>query len=309
MKKLLILSGKDEVHAEAIAGKILNMGGEAFCFRVDLYPFEYFIRYENGLCSFGSGSKEFELNSSWSIWNKRRVAPTFPDGFPIEFKKTVAYETEKTLDGLLLNHAGLVVNNPQSDFFAANKPHQLEIAKKHGLQVPQTIITNNPASAAKFRKKVGDVVLKQQQMPIIENYTMHTTLIMRQDELPTSNIQNCPIVLQELLDKKYELRIIVMGKSIMPFAIYTAGTAGTTDLKRGRYWEYKHEKVNIPHNLKHGITAMMQYYGLHYGAFDFVKTPQNKYYFLELNPRGQFLWLEHMTGFDLTKKFTEYLTK
>ncbi len=38
----------------------------------------------------------------------------------------------------------------------------------------------------------------------------------------------------------------------------------------------------------------MKKLGLVFGCFDFIVTPDNEYYFLEVNEQGQFLWIEEV---------------
>jgi len=36
--------------------------------------------------------------------------------------------------------------------------------------------------------------------------------------------------------------------------------------------------------------------GLRFGAIDIIVTPDDRYVFLEINPNGQWLWIEEETG-------------
>jgi D-alanine-D-alanine ligase-like ATP-grasp enzyme len=36
----------------------------------------------------------------------------------------------------------------------------------------------------------------------------------------------------------------------------------------------------------------MEVFGLNYGAVDMILTPDDRYVFLEINPAGEFFWLE-----------------
>ena len=40
--------------------------------------------------------------------------------------------------------------------------------------------------------------------------------------------------------------------------------------------------------------------GLCYGAIDMVLTPDGRYVFLEINPNGQYLWIELATGLPIS---------
>ena len=47
--------------------------------------------------------------------------------------------------------------------------------------------------------------------------------------------------------------------------------------------------------------------GLRYGAFDFIRAPSGDLVFLELNPTGEWAWLEEELGFGLRDAFIELL--
>ncbi|SDP10272.1 hypothetical protein SAMN04487905_1022 [Actinopolyspora xinjiangensis] len=52
----------------------------------------------------------------------------------------------------------------------------------------------------------------------------------------------------------------------------------------------------------------MRRFGLLYGALDFVITPEGRWVFLEINPGGQYGWLEAATGAAITGQLAELLT-
>jgi glutathione synthase/RimK-type ligase-like ATP-grasp enzyme len=48
--------------------------------------------------------------------------------------------------------------------------------------------------------------------------------------------------------------------------------------------------------------------GLCYGAIDMVLTPDGRYVFLEINPNGQYLWIENLTGLHISDAICALLT-
>ena len=53
---------------------------------------------------------------------------------------------------------------------------------------------------------------------------------------------------------------------------------------------------DLPPEAEAPLLALMDFYGLNYGAADFILTPDGRHVFLELNPSGEFFWLEHGPG-------------
>jgi hypothetical protein len=51
---------------------------------------------------------------------------------------------------------------------------------------------------------------------------------------------------------------------------------------------------------------MLKRLGLVYGAFDFIRTPQGELVFLEVNPTGEWAWLEERLGFPMRDAFVDH---
>jgi glutathione synthase/RimK-type ligase-like ATP-grasp enzyme len=47
--------------------------------------------------------------------------------------------------------------------------------------------------------------------------------------------------------------------------------------------------------------------GLSFGALDFVLTPDGRFVFLEINPNGQWMWLDDKLGFGITDAVVDWL--
>lgn len=57
------------------------------------------------------------------------------------------------------------------------------------------------------------------------------------------------------------------------------------------------------------LLMMLRRLNLNYGAFDLILTPEGKYVFLELNPNGQYLWIEHLTKLPISEAIADLLIK
>jgi D-alanine-D-alanine ligase-like ATP-grasp enzyme len=53
----------------------------------------------------------------------------------------------------------------------------------------------------------------------------------------------------------------------------------------------------------------MKAFDLIYGAFDFIVTPEGRYVFLEVNPSGQYMWVECATGLEITTALADALSE
>jgi hypothetical protein len=55
------------------------------------------------------------------------------------------------------------------------------------------------------------------------------------------------------------------------------------------------------------LQEFLDYFGLQYGAFDLILTPDGQYVFLELNPSGEFFWLDSVVGLPISKAIADVL--
>ncbi len=69
----------------------------------------------------------------------------------------------------------------------------------------------------------------------------------------------------------------------------------------------KHDTHDLPADVAAKCVEMIEHYGLRFGAFDFVVTPECGYIFLELNPNCQWLWLQRLTNIDMVGALCQLL--
>ena len=197
----------------------------------------------------------------------------------------VTDETTTTLQGLMVSHTGLVVNNPFNNHLANNKLEQLKRASSFGLSVPDTIITNNPKDALDFyHKHDGDIIFKMQKLPLVEDEGKYSTVLtqrLKSEDLQNFEmVRNNPCCFQNYIDKDYEIRLIVIDKKLFPIAIYSQlSDYSKNDFRRYDFDKVKYEIMNIPEDLKVKVNSLVDSYGLHYAAIDIIKRPNGQYVF------------------------------
>src|SRR3989338_5642997 len=315
MKNILIVSGTGDAHAEYMCKILSSKNIPFFLFLSDKYPYEAQITLEfNNNHTITYQDRKINLNSDWSIWNRRIFPPEFPKNFPRNLEEMVIEESKRTLQGLMVTHPGLVVNNPFNNYSANNKIEQLQRAREIGLNVPDTLITNEPNNAKEFYEKhKGNIIFKMQKLPIIEDKngvhkTIMTRRVLAEDFTEIERIKNSPCLFQEHIEKEYEIRLTIVGNELFPIAIYSQDSEiSRDDFRRYDFGKVRYKTVNIPEETTTKILNLTKEYKLHYAAIDLIHTPKGKYVFLELNPNGQYLWTEEMSGAPITSSFADYL--
>jgi glutathione synthase/RimK-type ligase-like ATP-grasp enzyme len=127
-----------------------------------------------------------------------------------------------------------------------------------------------------------------------KTYRVMTTRIDSSHLKQIDTIRTAPCLFQEYIDKKFELRIIVIGDEIFTAEIHSQAHDKTSDDWRDYSVQIPYYKGDLPLTLKEKIHQFVKSYGLNFSALDFILTPDGRYVFLENNPNGQFLWLQSL---------------
>ena len=116
-----------------------------------------------------------------------------------------------------LSHARWLNPLPASELLNC-KPHQLRLAQQVGLTVPRTTITNNPAAVNKIFDEVEDGrVIFKSLTPLFlpPNKLLYTNEITREfPSVSQASISQCPAIYQELVERRSDLRITVVGHAV-----------------------------------------------------------------------------------------------
>ncbi|MDF4005202.1 hypothetical protein P3W33_17525 [Luteibacter sp. PPL552] len=181
------------------------------------------------------------------------------------------------------------------------KARQLALAKKIGFNVPPTILTDSYEEVCSFVDSHGIVAVK----PFSPHYWRHTTtdtlrfastsIIDSSRELDRDTVEAAPSIYQQFITKSYELRVTVIGRTIHAAKITKRDGGYFVDARM--FIESPQTSVEIAHldaALESAILAFMEQAGLIYGCLDLVVDRFGVIHFLEVNPSGQFLYIEQL---------------
>lgn len=198
------------------------------------------------------------------------------------------------------------INKPEANLNASNRLVQLAAAREVGLNIPMTLITNDPIAAAEFSEyNDGQIVLKavHHHSVEIENklYSMYTRSLTKDDLSNLNDLIYAPCILQERLSKKLEMRVTVVGEKIFAAELDTRAIPNCQDdLHRCAISEIPKKAVKLSNTVEEACLKIMSTLDLKFGAFDFVLDEKDQLYFLEINPTGDWYWIEHDTNMPIT---------
>lgn len=316
---LLVTHSKDSATTSLVEAALAAQGARSVVLHTDQYPTEVRISSWQSGREFEStltlGDQVFPLNQLRAAWYRRmHAAHQLPPEMPPSFRHAAAEESKRTLVGLLATLPCFILDPFQTVRRAACKQHQLAMARHVGLKTPRTLITNDPQAAKAFVDSCanGAIAKMQSAVGIPMNNGLNavpTTRIRPEHHHSLSSLVNCPMMFQTRIEKQLELRVAVVGRRTFTAAIDSNILPdGTDDWRRDAYHALKLWKpFRLPKEIDRKIHRLMDHYGLNYGGIDIIVTPENEYYFLEINPGGEFHWLDQCTGLPIGKSLAEVL--
>lgn len=211
------------------------------------------------------------------------------------------------------------VNAPHDLEYARRKYTQLIIANKLGLTIPRTCITNSQEQAQQFVKTVDKAIYKTMKAPIIDlhgdgmQWGIPTTVLSQKHLRQLHLIVPSGGIFQEYVEKLYEVRVTVIGEDVYSAKILSQETTeydAHIDWRDGvAYGNVEVVPYNLPDAIADVCRGIVRHYNLLFGAIDLIRTPGGQYIFLELNPNGQWLWVEDMTNQPLLDSMVRLLTR
>jgi len=248
------------------------------------------------------------IGSVWWQWDR-------PAGFPAELTAAerlfAEREAELALNALPTIGNFLWINHPIWERQANSKPAQLFAARTAGLEIPRTVIINNPDEVRRFVATARWPIVYKASSParnMAPDKALFTGLVTDETLANLDLIRITPGIFQERIEKAYELRVTVIGTRIFAVKIDSQALAETQRDWRHAQHDVAYEPVILPDEIATKINAFMKSLELIYGAFDFIVAPDGRYVFLEVNPGGAYMWVEAATGLAITPAIADALS-
>lgn len=273
---------------------------------------------------------DIDLEQIRSVWYRRgklNLQPGFPDYLT---------EPESELYGQYLQYynkeAATIVSylyryldrHKHLNRFADNqisKLYQLETAQQAGLRIPDTYVTNDPEE---IKSCMGDrmFVLKALDFHIFTfksgarqiKYAANSSVLVNRDNIDRimkygKGRYHLISLFQEYISKKFEIRVFYLFGKLFSMAIFSQENEKTKIDFRNYDYERPNRTVpfNLPLDLEQKIIQFMKLMQLDCGSLDILYTKDKEYYFLEVNPIGQFDWLSKGCNYFIDREIAKEL--
>ena len=244
------------------------------------------------------------------VWFRRPKNLSIPNTSDFYSDQLTKFEWPESLEGFLANiPESKWMNHPRNILSASSKIEQLCRAQDIGFKIPKTLLTRDGNKAIDFFYEIdGNVVTKPSAIGHFENQCelghIYTNRVNEEEILTIRNKKlTYPTLFQELILPKTDVRVTVFDRQV--FGVNLQNSNGHIDIRYNNMSGVNYSKVTIPKYIEVTILEMVESYGLRFAALDFVLDDFGNWHFLEINPNGQWVWLDQQgQDFGLFKYFT-----
>lgn len=257
--------------------------------------------------------KDIVLSDVRSAYYRRPALP-LPSvgGLGVAERSYVVAEWSAVLKSLYAVIGRRWLNAPSSIDAAEDKPRQLAAAMFVGFSVPPTLITNDPDAASTFVGE-GAAVAKPLRRALLEGDGRDRVIFTSRVEVEFLNMQReaisvAPVILQREIQKRVDIRATVVGNHVFAAEIHSQEEEETiVDWRRGARPDLRHEIHALPSSVSKACVDLTNHLGLRFGAIDLVQDLDGRYWFLEINPNGQWAWIENRTELPISSAIVDEL--
>jgi MvdD family ATP-grasp ribosomal peptide maturase len=319
MAVLIITFSKDNESIRMVTEAVEERGGKVFRFDTDRFPTEVKldIYYGKGAerVVLTSEQGDFDLSEVSAVWYRRvRIGKRISASMDPQLRSASVEESRRTVQGMIVSLLALHMDSLESRRLSENKQLQLQIAREIGLDTPRTLTSNNPAAVRAFAAECeGGMIAKMLSSFAIyeegEEKVVFTTPVKPEDLDDLDGLSLCPMTFQERVPKALELRVTIVGRRVFAASIDSQKNREAQEdwRRQGREMIRDWQPYDLPDAVAAKLLELMARFGLRYGAIDVIVTPDGRHVFLEVNPVGEFFWLERAPGLPISSAIADTL--
>jgi ATP-GRASP peptide maturase of grasp-with-spasm system len=327
---VLIISQSSDRSTDNVMDWLYYMG--ISCRRVNgekIFNYKYNTSFELGFSTNASqltlaDDATINLADVKSIWHRRDALNSFAplqdkshEPFPTDMLKHLRSENIEAKEAFYhcMEDGKKILGNFERS--SLNKISMLTAAKKQGIDIPVTLVTNRKSNLLEFMKAHPRLITKAIQEGYdfsLERDGKHEFYLSYTEELDEEFIRSVPetffpSLFQEKLDKELDIRVFFLNGTCYAMAIFSQLDDQTNvDFRK---YNKKVNNRNVPYKLpgllEEKIGLLMSDLHLNTGSIDIIKTTNGRFVFLEVNPVGQYGMTSIPCNYHLDKKIAEYL--
>lgn len=321
MTLVLVVSNTQDTHVELVTDRLSSAGHDVIRFDTDRVGVGCAAAFTDS----GSGpaprlvidDRVIDTLEVGSVWWRRPEPIRAPGQLESGSVAFADQEWSASVHGVLRTIDGLWVSHPEALRLGGHKALQLQRARSLGLRIPETCISADPAVVRAFCERHDYRVVAKlvsggppRVAPPDLQYMVFTTPLGPDDLADDESIAAAPAIYQAYIEKAYELRVTVVGEEIFACAIESQATPRTAiDWRHYDLDNTPHYACRLSPEVRDACLRLTRGFDLAFAAIDLIVTPTGDVVFLEINPNGQWGWIEEMTGLPIAQALADLLTK
>ncbi|QGQ19433.1 glutathione synthase [Cellulomonas sp. JZ18] len=195
-----------------------------------------------------------------------------------------------------------VVNRYSAMASNGSKPYQVQLIRRHGLDVPETLVTNVPQLVREFRRRHGRIVYKS-----MSGVRSVVRVFDDEDDARLDRIRWCPTQFQAFVPGE-DVRVHVVGTRVLATAIRSDGVDYRYAGRDGHDGsEAQLRPVELEPALARRCVDLARALGLPFAGIDLKVTPDGDVVCFEVNPSPAYSYYELSTGQPIAAELVRYL--
>ena len=315
---ILIISASWDQHATKVKDFINKLGIECLVFNTDQYSKSNYLKFIQNKFSLVIDNRLIDIKSITSLWVRQPFLWYFIDKnrsekeyLFFEYRKVEVFDLIKSFITYCENTSIFTINNIGRKL--ENKITNLMAAKDLGFTTPETVVGNNVDDFKLLAKKFKSLVIKPfTGVAFFGKKYIGNDLVEIKSSKLLENINKLdtyyPLQIQEKIVKKFDIRITTVGKNIFPCAIHSQeNPASKLDFRIVDSKKIHHESYQLPKKIEDLCFKLCRKFKMNYSTIDMALDINNRYVYFEVNPDGEYLWIEDMTDLKISQAIAELL--
>lgn len=306
---ILVLTNSKDATADYLCNLLSNRGGNFLRINTDTIARSVRLRYAKDIELWQNGRPISPKDIS-AVW-LRRPEPIVCGPASSPESGHCSEEWAEALEGFLAPIPfERWVNHPTANARAGHKIDQLAQARQLGLSVPKTIVTQDADELRAFYEQCQRrIIVKPLSSGYIERLSarddtlIYTNRVGRSQLTRRQLLGRCPTLFQEEIVKSTDVRVCIIDGKFYSVALAATDEHGAqrVDVRRNNMRDVDYKALTLPARIKRLTKTLVESYRLRFAAVDYVVDMNGDWFFLEINPNGQWAWLDLEAGTSIGK--------
>jgi hypothetical protein len=307
---LLVVTNREDLTADWLILELQHRSAPYVRFNTEDYPQRASLHWSIDDQRLVIAGHEISSQQIDTVWFRRPVPPRLRSGLSRADAEWAARETSEALDGFWRTLDARWVSRPSAIRFADSKPLQLIDAANLGFNVPETLITSSGKRVQELAERSPHgVICKPLRSGQVRNSGAGLLFTSVVAPAQLDDLSDEPHLFQARVQKRYDIRVTIIGDELFATRIAPLhGTDGGVDWRRVKQESLAYTPEDLPGEVAERCLRLVHHYDLSFGAIDLARREDGGYTFFELNPNGQWAFVEQRTGQPLRARLADLLT-